>query len=75
MKTNELYYSANRLMRNLGFVHALGIVFLDWPSVGNHFKTIVQSEFESERQIQIYVNILHLAWIIFTSHLTSDPRA
>lgn len=75
MKNNELYHSANSLMRNLGFVYALGIGLLDWPSVVNHFKTIVQSGLESERQIQIYVNILYLTWIIFTSHLMSDPRA
>lgn len=75
MKNNELYYSANSLMRDLGFVYALGIVFLDWPPIRNRFKTVAQSRWESERQIPIYMKILHLAWIFFTSYLVSDPRA
>ena len=65
MKNNEFYYSANSLMRDLRFVYALGIVFLDLPSVRNHFKAIIQSGLECEKQIQIYINTLHLAWTLF----------
>ena len=60
---NEFYYSANSLMRDLRFVYALGIVFRDLPSVRYHFKAIIQSGLDCEEQIQIYINILHLAWI------------
>lgn len=51
MKNNELYYSTHSLMRDLGFVYTIGIVFQDRPPLRNRFKAVAQSGWESKRQI------------------------